>query len=153
MNSIGNSKKKASDSTLTKEQLRDIREKTEKGQKSEAVVIKQEELERMKGTTKIQTKEAEIQQRRLLEEQKDSAMAAAKARKQRMLDLDKERANKMPATEQQTIDKNKADGLLTKAQQMLDEDHDDVKHMNQMMLYSKVVTIRDKQLQEAKRLE
>ena len=144
MNSIGNSKKKASDSTLTKEQLRDIREKTEKGQKSEAVVIKQEELERMKGTTKIQTKEAEIQQRRLLEEQKDSAMAAAKARKQRMLDLDKERANKMPATEQQTIDKNKADGLLTKVQQMLDEDHDDVKHMNQMMLYSKVVTIRDK---------
>lgn len=153
MNSIGNSKKKASDSTLTKEQLRDIREKTEKGQKSEAVVINQEDLERMKGTTKIQTKEAEIQQRRLLEEQKDSAMAAAKARKQRMLDLDKERANKMPATEQQTIDKNKADGLLTKAQQMLDEHHDDVKHMNQMMLYSKVVTIRDKQLQEAKRLE
>ena len=153
MNSIGNSKKKATDSTLTKEQLRDIREKTEKGQKSEAVVIKQEDLERMKGTTKIQTKEAEIQQRRLLEEQKDSAMAAAKARKQRMLDLDKERATKMPASEQQVIDKNKADGLLTKAQQMLDEDHDDVKHLNQMMLYSKVVTIRDKQLLEAKRLE
>jgi hypothetical protein len=36
---------------------------------------------------------------------------------------------------------------------MLDEDHDDVKHMNQMMLYSKVVTIRDRQLDEAKRLE
>jgi len=30
---------------------------------------------------------------------------------------------------------------------------DDVKHMNQMVLYSKVVTIRDKQLQENKRLE
>lgn len=70
-----------------------------------------------------------------------------------MLDLDKERALKMPPTEQQIIDKEKADGLLTKAQQMLDEDHDDVKQMNQMMLYSKVVTIRDKQLEEAKRLE
>ena len=80
-------------------------------------------------------------------------MAAAKARKQRMLNLDKERANKMPPTEQQVIDKDKADGLLTKAQQILDEHHDDVKHMNQMMLYSKVVTIRDKQLEEAKRLE
>ena len=107
----------------------------------------------MKAATKIQTKEQESQQRRLLEEQKDSAMAAAKARKQRMLDLDKERALKMPPTEQQIIDKEKAEGLLTKAQQMLDEDHDDVKHMNQMMLYSKVVTIRDKQLEEAKRLE
>ncbi len=94
-----------------------------------------------------------MQQRRLLEEQKESAMAAAKARKQRMLELDKERANKMPLTEQQILDKEKADGLLTKAQQILDEDHDDVKHMNQMMLYSKVVTIRDRQLEEAKRLE
>ena len=36
---------------------------------------------------------------------------------------------------------------------MIDEDHDDVKHMNQMMLYSKVVTIRDKQKEEQKRLE
>lgn len=36
---------------------------------------------------------------------------------------------------------------------MIDEDHDDVKQMNQMMLYSKVVTIRDKQKEEQKRLE
>jgi len=35
----------------------------------------------------------------------------------------------------------------------LDEEHDDVKHMNQMVLYSKVVTIRDKQLEENKLLE
>lgn len=35
----------------------------------------------------------------------------------------------------------------------MDEDLDDVKHMNQMILYSKVVTIRDKQLQENKKLE
>ena len=55
---VGNTKKKET-STLTKEQLRDIREKTEKGLKSEAIVIKQDELERMKGATKIQTKEAE----------------------------------------------------------------------------------------------
>lgn len=44
-------------------------------------MINQAELERMKATTKIQTKEQEMQQRKLLEEQKDSAMAAAKARK------------------------------------------------------------------------
>ena len=98
----------------------------------------------MKATTKITSKEQEILQRRLLEEQKDSAMAAAKARKQRMLELDKERAAKMPLSEQQQIEKEKADSLLTKAQQMMDEEHDDVKHMNQMMLYSKVVTIRDR---------
>jgi hypothetical protein len=50
-------------------------------------------------------------------------------------------------------EKNKAESLLSKAQKRMDEDLDDVKHMNQMMLYSKVVTIRDKQLEENKRLE
>ena len=35
----------------------------------------------------------------------------------------------------------------------MDEEQDDVKHMNQMVLYSKVVTIRDKQLEENKILE
>jgi hypothetical protein len=35
----------------------------------------------------------------------------------------------------------------------MDEEQDDVKHMNQMVLYSKVVTIRDKQLEENGRLE
>merc|ERR1719171_841275 len=39
-------------------------------------------------------------------------------------------------------------GVLEKAKQKLDEEMDDVKHMNQMMLYSKVVTIRDAQIQE-----
>ena len=87
--------------TVTKEELREIRQKTEKGQKSDAIVISQSELERMKASTKIQTKEQDFQQRKLIEEQKDQQMAEAKARKQRMLDLDKERANKIPLTEQQ----------------------------------------------------
>ena len=43
--------------------------------------------------------------------------------------------------------------MLSKAQKQMDEEIDDVKHMNQMVLYSKVVTIRDKQLEENKVLE
>ena len=35
----------------------------------------------------------------------------------------------------------------------MDEQLDDVKDMNKMVLYSKVVTIRDKQLRENKALE
>lgn len=44
-------------------------------------MISEADLDRMKAGTKITTKEQKIQERRLLEEQKDSAMAAAKARK------------------------------------------------------------------------
>jgi predicted metal-dependent TIM-barrel fold hydrolase len=47
----------------------------------------------------------------------------------------------------------KANTMIGKAQAMMDEQEDDVKQMNSMMLYSKVVTIRDQQLNENKRLE
>lgn len=53
----------------------------------------------MKASTKIQTKEQESQHRKLIEEQKDQQMAEAKARKQRMLEMDRERSNKIPPTE------------------------------------------------------
>jgi hypothetical protein len=52
---------------------------------------------------------------------------------------------------QEQIDR--ANGMLTKAQEQLDEEHDDVKDMNTKMTFSKVITIRDKQLAENKALE
>lgn len=94
-----------------------------------------------------------MQEKRLLEEQKNAALAKSKARKLKMVELDAMRATKVKPTEYQTNDRNKADTLLSKAQKKLDEEMDDVKQMNQMVLYSKVVTIRDKQLEENKKLE
>merc|ERR1719262_1762492 len=44
-------------------------------------------------------------------------------------------------------------GVLEKAKNKLDEEMDDVKHMNQMMLYSKIVTIRDAQIQEKRYIQ
>ena len=38
---------------ISKDELRDIRQKTEKGLKSDAIVISKSELERMKESTKI----------------------------------------------------------------------------------------------------
>ena len=84
---------------------------------------------------------------------KQTQFASAAARKAKMVEMDKNRASKLPATDVEQREAQKAQGLLSKAQQQLDEEHDDVKHMNQMVLYSKVVTIRDKQLDENKRLE
>lgn len=80
-------------------------------------------------------------------------MAASKARKAKMIGMDKDRATKLPPSDIEREQSKRADGLLAKAQMQMDEEHDDVKHMNQMVLYSKVVTVRDKQLDENKRLE
>ena len=70
-----------------------------------------------------------------------------------MQEFDAQRSTKVQPNEYQTAERNKAETLLSKAQKKLDNDLDDVKTMNQMVLYSKVVTIRDKQLEENKRLE
>ena len=59
----------------------------------------------------------------------------------------------MPKTEEEKYSETRAKGILAHAEEQLDEEIDEVKNMNQMMIYSKCVTIRDKQLEEQKRLE
>jgi hypothetical protein len=80
-------------------------------------------------------------------------MQQSNARKARMQTMDRERANKVAPSDIEQSQRNKDVGILSKAQSQLDEELDDVKHMNQMVLYSKVVTIRDRQLDENKQLE
>ena len=46
--------------------------------------------------------------------------------------MDAQRASKVKPTEWQKAETNKAETLLSKAQKKLDEELDDVKHMNQM---------------------
>ena len=67
--------------------------------------------------------------------------------------MDKERSTKIKPSELEAEGKRKEQGILARAQNLIDEEIDDVKNMNQMVLYSKVVTIRDKQLEENKILE
>jgi len=69
---------------------------------------------------------------------------AATSRKERMAAADKARAHKVPATDLEAEGKDRELGILSKAQMQLDEEHDDVKQMNQMVMYSKIVTVRDK---------
>ena len=108
------------------------------------------DLERIRNATTIKTKDEILYEKRVMEEQKNAALYKSQARKAKMQELDQRRTQKIKPTEFQVLEKNKAETLLSKAQKQLDNDMDDVKHMNQMVLYSKVVTIRDKQIQENK---
>lgn len=67
--------------------------------------------------------------------------------------MDAERAAKLPLSDISMENKQRQDGMLSRAQMLLDEQLDDVKQMNQMVFYSKVVTVRDRQLEESKQLE
>lgn len=133
--------------------LRSIRQECEKKPTSKATVVDQKEIARMKQVAKIETAEDIKQQTMVAQQQRESVMAQSNARKEKIKAMDKERANKVQPTDIEVAQRQKDVGILSKAQAQLDEELDDVKHMNQMMLYSKVVTIRDKQLEENKTLE
>merc|ERR1719473_962903 len=75
-------------------------------------------------------------------------MQKSAARKEKMLQMEEERKKNALLAESDKDGRAQKNSVLEKAKQMLDEDMDDVKHMNQMMLYSKVVTIRDAQINE-----
>ena len=70
------------------DELRTIREKTEKNNQNDAVIISKNDLDRIKQATTIKTKEQIIQEKKLVEEQKQAALAKSKARKQKMQEMD-----------------------------------------------------------------
>lgn len=61
----------ASASVISTKELRELRAQTEKGQKADAAIITASELERIKASTKIQTKEEKMQETRIFQEQKE----------------------------------------------------------------------------------
>jgi len=133
--------------------LRSIRKEVEKQPTNKAAMLSQGEINRIKGTTKIETQEEKQMAATLSRQQKEAAQQESKARKERMQQFDRERAARVQPNDIEQAQRNKDVGILSNAQAQMDEELDDVKHMNQMVLYSKVVTIRDKQLEENRQLE
>jgi len=84
---------------VTMDELRTIRTKTEKNNQNDAVIIIKGDLDRIRDATTIKTKEQIIQEKRLLEEQKQAALIKSKARKTRMQEMDTMRATKVKPNE------------------------------------------------------
>merc|ERR1719247_2068721 len=80
-------------------------------------------------------------------------MQKSAARKEKIKQMEEERKKNAIMNDQEKEGRAQKNSVLERAKQMLDEDMDDVKHMNQMMLYGKVVTIRDAQIQEKRQVQ
>ena len=145
--------KKSNPIIITKEESNRLKAELKSGKAKDIGILTKSELDRIKGSIKITTKDDAIAERRLREEIKDQQLAASNARKEKMKALDLNRDRKKPLTHFQKDEKEQNETLLTKARKLQDEEHDDVKHMNKMVLYSKCVTIRDKQLTEHTSIE
>merc|ERR1712217_213019 len=105
------------------------------------------------GNAKLLTKEEEQEQKRRAEEAYGERMQKSIARKEKIRQMEEERKKNALLVDGEKDGRAQKNSVLERAKQMLDEDMDDVKHMNQMMLYSKIVTIRDAQIQEKRNVQ
>ena len=79
---------KTSTGVISLDELRAIRGKTEKNNQNDAVIISKNDLQRIRDATTIKSRDQVLQEKALVEEQKEAAAAKAKARKERMQALD-----------------------------------------------------------------
>lgn len=119
---------------------------------TDQIMLSGHEVTRMKNLSIIRKEEDVRREAKVIQEKKDKERAVSIVRKERMLKLEEERKKRVPPTETEQIKMQGDQATLTKAQYKLEEELDDVKRMNQMMLYSKCVTIRDAQIEEKKHI-
>jgi hypothetical protein len=103
---------------VTTDELRNIRSDIEKSKKTatrEAAILPSSDIERMKRSAKVQTAKEQAQAKKIHDEQKQSMQAASKARKQKMVNLDNVRGNKIPPSEVEIEQSKKAEALLNNA--------------------------------------
>lgn len=118
----------------------------------EVITLKRSDLERMLKPSVIMTAEEVAAAKREVEAKREQERAVSKARKEKMIKLEEEAKKQQPPTETELLKRQADDATTAKAQFQLLEEKDEVKHMNQMMLYSKCVTIRDAQVEEKKHM-
>jgi len=123
------------------------------GAAQDAIVIGASELDRLRNHAKLLTKEEELEQKKRADEAYAERMKKSIARKEKIRQLEEERKKNALLADNEKDGRAQKNSVLERAKNMLDEDMDDVKHMNQMMLYSKVVTIRDAQIQEKRNVQ
>ena len=127
---------------VTMKELQAIREKAANGKQKDGVIIPAGELQRIRESM-IQPDPME--QIRKKEMEKTMMQAAAKIKKDKLQRTDREKQAKIGDEVKLTSEQiQRANGMLSKAQQQLDEEQDEVKDMNTKMMFSKVITIRDK---------
>lgn len=88
--------------------------------------------------------------KKIYEEQKEKQQSLAIAKKKKMIDLEEEKKAQADLNDLEKEGVEKKADLINQAREKLNEQLDEVKHMNQMVAYARCVTVRDRQLGEKK---
>ncbi|KAJ3254554.1 Cilia- and flagella-associated protein 45 [Boothiomyces macroporosus] len=137
---------------ITRDNIRKLRphlnNEAELKKNKRAILIGADELDKIRNAAKFLTP-SEIQEReKLLNGHKNEQLAIAANRKLAMEKYDVMRAKnaKLSDLDRETLEK--ANHLLAKAQMQIEEQEDEIKHLNELMLYAKCVSIRDNQVEQ-----
>lgn len=123
-------------------------------QPASSVTVSANELFAMQGASIILSPLEQAQLKQERDSQKYERMRKGMERKERMMYMEEEKRRQAPIlSEEQILAREQQNKVLAMAKQKMDEELDDVKHMNQMVAYARCVTIRDAQIREKAMLQ
>jgi len=144
----GAARSQVSHGAISKESLDALLSKKPTHVETDSLVINQSELARLKRAATVNPLEEAKLKKAAMEKQREQQQMAARERRKKMMEKEAARKAAQPRSDLD-IENDAHDSELRDAYaRAKDEQHDDVKHMNRMMLYSKCVAIRDAQLAE-----
>ena len=117
-----------------------------------AKTLSASEISRMKQPASALTHDEITRIRAERRDARDAERARGRARRERMT-IELEWCSAKEVGETEALRRAEALGTRNRAEVLMDEAMDEVTNMNQMMLYSKCVTIRDAQLEEKKHIK
>jgi hypothetical protein len=138
---------------MAKEDLNTLVNKKPTNVETDSIVITTNDLTRLRTLATVVDKSALEQQKQQEAKDKMALQAKARERKEKMVAMEVKRKANLVKSDLETEDETKSANLLENSERARDEQLDDVKHMNQMMLYAKCVTIRDAQLLEKQMIQ
>merc|ERR1719247_1651975 len=120
---------------------------------ADSAVMSNTELRRLKESATVITPQQAAEQAKNMAGEKAKTMAAARARKEKIISMEAERKKNEAKSDLELEQIEKDKHTMGRADFLVDEQRDDVKRMNQFVRYSKCATIRDAQLEEKKALQ
>ena len=120
--------------------------------KSNVSILSCEDYERIKQNSKKPSQEDFLNQKIIKTQQKETQLAKARAHLERIKDYDRKRSI-LPWSDADREKEKERTQILLNAKQCKDEEYDLSKRMEQLLNYAKVVTIRDIQKKESKKID
>ncbi|KAK6173521.1 hypothetical protein SNE40_016954 [Patella caerulea] len=136
---------------ITKDLIRNLVVPTE-DPSGQSMVMSRSDYYRILQAARVYSKEEKQAQLEMLKRQKEQIMDDAQERKNFMKSKDLNRQKNEKLNELEIEAKEKSEHLLAKANDMRQEQEDEIKHLNELILNAKCHAIRDAQIVEKKQI-